>query len=373
MPARGIERPLRLGFLAEPNSVHTRRWIGWFARAGHEVHLIDPFDARIDAGLPPEIIVHRLDPPAGPPVIGLVRRRRMLRAAMERIGIEVLHAQFIRRYGWQGALSGFHPLVVSPWGSDLLQVRRRSLRTRWWNCFALRSADLVTVSSEGMRAAAIGAGARAERIELVHHGVDTTRFSPASAGRDRPPRILSVRAIGPLYRQETVIDAVARLADDGLRPELVMSRLGANAAYLAHLEERARERGIADQLIILDAVSHDELPALYQSGDVLVSIPETDSFPVTLLEAMACGLPAVVSDLPAVTPVYGQIDPIAAELIVPVGDASATAIALRRALRLEDDERARLGARLRDFVVATADYDAHMARMEGLYQGLAGR
>jgi glycosyltransferase involved in cell wall biosynthesis len=373
MPARGIERPLRLGFLAEPNSIHTRRWIGWFARAGHEVHLVDPFGARIGEGLPPDVTVHRLDPPAGPPIVGLVRRRRMLRAAMERIGIEVLHAQFVRRYGWQGALSGFHPLVVSPWGSDLLQVRRRSLRTRWWNRFALRSADLVTVSSEGMRAAAIRAGARPERIELVHHGVDTTRFSLAPADPARRPRILSTRAIGPLYRQETVIDAVALLAEDGLRPELVMSRLGADAAHLGHLHERARDRGIAGQLVVLDAVSHDELPDLYRSADVLVSIPETDSFPVTLLEAMACGLPAVVSDLPAVTPVYAPIDPVAAELVVPVGDAEATATALRRALGLEDDERARLGRRLREFVVATADYDTHMARMEGLYRSLVER
>jgi glycosyltransferase involved in cell wall biosynthesis len=224
-----------------------------------------------------------------------------------------------------------------------------------------------------MRAAAIRAGARPERIELVHHGVDTTRFSLAPADPARRPRILSTRAIGPLYRQETVIDAVALLAEDGLRPELVMSRLGADAAHLGHLHERARDRGIAGQLVVLDAVSHDELPDLYRSADVLVSIPETDSFPVTLLEAMACGLPAVVSDLPAVTPVYAPIDPLAAELVVPVGDAEATATALRRALSLKDDERARLGRRLREFVVATADYDTHMARMEGLYRSLVER
>jgi len=370
MPARGVSRALRLGFIADPNSIHTRRWIGWFARAGHETHLIDPFAASIDTGLPPEVMVHRLEPPGGAPLIGLVRRRRMLRAAVRRIGIEVLHAQFVRRYGWQAALSGFHPLVVSPWGSDLLRVRRRSLRTRWWNRFALRAADLVTVSSEGMRAAAIRAGARPERIEHVHHGVDTSRFAPGPPRPDEPPRILSIRAVQPLYRHETVIDAVARLAEHDLRPVLVMGRLGADPAYLRALVDRARERGIAHQLVVLDGVSHEDLPALYRSADVLVSVPETDSFPVTLLEAMACGVPAVVSDLPAVTPVYGPLDPVAEALVVPIGDAEATARALRQALELDAAERARLGALLREFVVATADYDAHMTRMEGLYRSL---
>ena len=116
---------------------------------------------------------------------------------------------------------------------------------------------------------------------------------------------------------------------------------------------------------------HEQLPGLYRAADVMVSIPETDSFPVTLLEAMATEVPTVVSDVPAVTPVYGPLDPVARELVVPIGDADATAMAIRRALDLGLDERARLGRLLRDFVIATADYDTHMRRMEGLYRRLA--
>jgi len=367
----GLDRPLRLAFIADPNSIHTRRWLGWFVRHGHAVHLVDPFDTAIDPGFDGGIEVHRVALPSGPPLAGLLRRRRALRAVLDRIAPDVLHAHFVRRFGWQAALSGVRPLVVSPWGSDLLRVRRRSVRTRWWNRFALRSADLVTVSSEGMRDAAIRAGAPPDRVELVHHGVDTARFAPASGPRQGPGRLLSIRAIAPLYHHEIVIEAIARLAADGLRPELILTRMG-NVEQLDQLEALARERDVGAQLRILDRVEHDALPDLYRSGDVLVSIPETDSFPVTLLEAMACGLPAVVSDLPAVTPVYGAIDPLAAELIVPVADVDATARAIRRALELTDAERTRLAGRLRGFVVETADYDTHMGRMEGLYRRLAG-
>jgi glycosyltransferase involved in cell wall biosynthesis len=158
-----------------------------------------------------------------------------------------------------------------------------------------------------------------------------------------------------------------------MRTELVMTRLNSDAAYLSTLEDRVRASGIESQVTWLDAVAHDDLPDLYRSGDVLVTIPETDSFPVTLLEAMACGVPAVVTDVPAVAPVYGAIDPLASELVVPVGDADATARALGRVLELPVGERATLGDRLRAFVVATADYDTHMERMEELYRGLVGR
>jgi glycosyltransferase involved in cell wall biosynthesis len=103
----------------------------------------------------------------------------------------------------------------------------------------------------------------------------------------------------------------------------------------------------------------------------VVSVPETDSFSVTMLEAMACGTPIVASDLPAVTPVLGPLDPLAPELIAPVGDARSTASAIDRALRLDPAERARLGDRLRSFVRETADYDTSMATMEGIYRRLA--
>ena len=99
--------------------------------------------------------------------------------------------------------------------------------------------------------------------------------------------------------------------------------------------------------------------ALRAAGhEVLVAAPESFEGPVR-----GSGLP--------MAPVYGPLDPVARELVVPIGDADATAMAIRRALDLGPDERARLGSRLRDFVIATADYDTHMRRMEGLYRRLA--
>ena len=307
-------------------------------------------------------------------------RRRSLHRLLAALDSQVLHGQFVRRFGWQAALSGFHPLVISPWGSDLLKVRPGQIRTRWWNRFALRWADLVTVSSDGMRAAAIRSGARPERIELIHHGVDTDRFSPGPPSAALVERIaadgqwiiVSPRSIRPLYRQGVVVDALQKLSRGGRRPVLVLSARGADADELDRLRRRAEDAGVRDQLRILDDVPHEELHDLFRLADVVVSVPESDSFPVTLLEAMACGRPIVASDLPAVTPVLATIDPTAAELVAPVGDAAATARAIERALAIGDDDRHRLGDRLRAHVVQTADYDTNMRAMERHYRRLAG-
>ena len=336
----------------------------------------------VDPGLPDGIRVERLPGPRRRiPLIGLWRRRRALRRLVTSLDSQVLHGQFVRRFGWQAALSGFHPLVISPWGSDLLKVRPRQIRTRWWNRFALRAADLVTVSSEGMRAAAIRAGAWPERMELIHHGVDTDRFSPGTPSAtlvhriaaEEQPIVVSPRSIRPLYRQDVVVDALGRLSGDARRPILVLSARGADADELERLRRRAEAAGVRDQLRILEDVPHEELHDLFRLAHVVVSVPESDSFPVTLLEAMACGRPIVASDLPAVTPVLRAVDPMAAELVATVGDAAATARAIERALALDDDEKDRLADRLRAHVVQTADYDTNMRAMERHYRRLASR
>jgi glycosyltransferase involved in cell wall biosynthesis len=368
---------LRLAFVGEPNSIHTRRWVTWFAEQGHEVHLLEGFGATIAPGLDDRIRVERYRAfgRVRIPVLGSFQGRRELRRLLGRIRPDVLHGHFVRRFGWQAASAGFHPYVISPWGSDLLKVPRHALRTRWWNRRALRGADLVTVSSEHMRAAALRAGARGGRIETVQHGVDTRRFSPgpppsglaeALGVADRAV-IFSPRAVRPLYRHETIVDAFASLPDE---PILVMTRGNADPAYLASQLDRMRTRGVADRVRIVDAIAHEEMPSYLRMADVVVSVPESDSFPVSVLEAMACATPVVVSDLP---PARETLGPIVPELIVPVGDPPALATALRRALALTEGERRNLGEALRAYVVQAADYATNMARMEGLYRRLAGR
>ena len=356
---------LRLAFLADPNSIHTRRWLLWFAERGHRVHLLDGFGTAISPGLHPGISVERY----------AADRRGELPELLRRIGTHVLHAHYARTFGWQASASGFHPFVVSPWGSDLLKVRPIQVRVRWLNRRTLRGADLVTVTSETMRRAAIVAGARADRIELVQHGVDTSVFRarplPASlaqrlgvAGR---AVVFSPRAIRPVYRQDVIVEAFAALPPEAA---LVMTATAADPAYLEEVRRRIDTLGLGERVRIVDEISHDEMPDYLRLASVVASVPESDSFAVTLQEAMACETPLVVSDLPPARAVLG---PIAPQALVPVGDVTALASALRSFLAMPPVERARLGAVLRAWVLDHGDYDANMARMEALYRRLADR
>ena len=370
------ERPMRLAYIGDPNSIHVRRWMAWFVEHGHDVNLLEGFGATIAPGLDPRIRVERFA--AGRsriPGIGSWRTGRAVRAALRRTGAELLHAHFVRRYGWQAAAAGFHPFVVSGWGSDVLVERLRTRRVRWRDRRTLAAADLVTVTNAFMRGAIVRNGADAGRVALIQHGVDTARFHPGTADpafldrHDLTGRrvVLSPRAIRPLYRHEVVLDAFAETRADAL---LLMSALDADPATLAAVRARVEQRGIADRVRIMERIVPEELAEAYRAAAVVVSVPESDSFPVTLLEAMATGVPLVVGDLPPTRAVLAGIAP---EALVPVGDVAATRDAILRALALSDEARAAVASVLRESAVREADYDANMRRMEERYRELIGR
>jgi glycosyltransferase involved in cell wall biosynthesis len=341
------------------------------------VHLLDGFGADIAPGLDPRIQVQRYvaHPPPRLPLISMLRGRSALRSLLRRLQPDVLHALFVRRYGWQAALSGFHPLVVTPWGSDLLLKSIQTRRTRAWDRRALRNADMVTFLSGALRDAAIAGGARTDRLVGIQEGVDTVRFSPGPADSALAERlglagrrlVFSPRAVRPLYRQELIVAAFAALPPDTV---LLLSARDADRAYLADVRAAAEQRGFGHRLLVVANLDEDEMVGVLRLASVVVSVPRSDGRPISVMEAMACGAPVIAGDLP---PLRELLGPIAPELLADVesGGPDAVGEALNRALQLGADERAALGETLRAHVVRTSDHRTNMARMEALYRQLA--
>jgi glycosyltransferase involved in cell wall biosynthesis len=374
MMPRVSEDPLRLAFVADPNSIHTRHWLGFFVERNHRVFLLDGFGAEIAPGLDPRIQIERYVAHPGPrlPLVSLLRGRAALRRLLRQLQPDVLHALFVRRYGWQAALSGFHPLVVTPWGSDLLLESLRTRRVRAWDRRALRGAELVTYLSTPLREAAIAAGADPARLVSIQEGVDTERFAPGPPDPTLAERlrldgrlVFSPRAVRPLYRQELVLRAFAGLPPD---TALLLSAHNADRGYLGMLYEEAEHLRVADRLRVVESLDEAGMVAAYRLADLVVSVPASDGRPVSVMEAMACGVPVVAGDLPAVRELLGEISP---ELLIAGDDAAQLADAMRRALELDEATRQRLGAALREHVVRTSDWRMNMGRMEELYRELA--
>jgi glycosyltransferase involved in cell wall biosynthesis len=368
-------RPLSIAFLGDTDSIHLHRWAGWFAARGHRVTLLVPEGREIPFHLDAGIAVERYPLAGGRPLRGLalISSSRSVRRAIARVRPDVLHVHYLTIHGARAWLSGFHPYVVTVWGNDVLITTETSRKARILAGLSLRSADLVTGISNHVLDAAVRLGARPDRCRRVHFGVDVERFAPApgsdalraSLGLGSRRIVFSPRIIAPLYRHDVVIDAVAQLPDD---VALVMVRYLAEAPEMEALERRIEERGLAGRSIILPSVPYSDMPDYYRLADVVVSVPESDAGPMTLVEALAVGKPTVSSDLPPVREWLADLDPAC---LVPVGDSAATARAIAAVLARspqQRDEAARLG---RARVLEWADQRRTMAEMEVLYRRLA--
>ena len=366
---------LSLAFLADPNSIHTRRWLAFFLDRGHAVHLILASDRPLEVALDGRLVLHPMAPPSRSwrRIAGLLRTRRTIRRILDDAGTDVLHAHYLTGYGWLARLSGFHPYVVTVWGSDVYLTPATSLVARAWAWASLRGADLVTADSVDLGEAAVRLGALRRRTRLVQFGVDTVRFRPgldasglrSEVGADGRRVVFVPRSITPLYRTLTVVRAMRSLPDDCL---LLLTEYNHEPSYLATVRAEVARLKLADRVRFIEGIEHRRMAEAYALADVVVSIPESDGTPVSVLEAMACGRPVVSTDLPSVREWLQEAAPWA---LVPVDDETKTTNAIRLALDLDPDARRSLGALLRDIVASRADYERNMRKVEAAYRALA--
>jgi L-malate glycosyltransferase len=375
MTGPDTERPLRLAFLGDANSIHTRRWAEFFASRGHEIHLLVPDKDTIATPLDPRFRVHTFRAWPRLPLRGLGTLVTMLalRRALLEIRPDVLHAHYLTRYGWAARLSGFRPYVVTVWGSDVFVTPRNSPHARIWAARTLSKAALVTAVSADLARAAVELGAVPGRVRVVQFGVDPQEFMPGSVpdslradlALEGRRVVLSPRALRPMYRHEVAIRATALLPDD---VTLLLVDWQPDAKYRAQLVRLIDELDLGSRVRFLPPIPHEALADYYRLADVVVSLPTTDAFPVTALEAMACGTPIVMGELPSV---HEGLDGVDASAIVAGDDPAAVAAAVRARLELTPSERATLGERLRVRAIERGDVHRNLLEMEGLYRRLA--
>jgi glycosyltransferase involved in cell wall biosynthesis len=284
-----------------------------------------------------------------------------LRSVLDRLEPDLVQAHFLARWPYIAALSGRRPLIATPWGWELYDATGEERRRA---DHALREADVVIARSPYMRRVLLSRGVAAERIEPVDLGVDLERFSPAPTPSDAgPPVILSFRGTPPtteLYNLDQVLDAFRLVRRRVPNATLVFIHGGAPLTE----EAQARLDGLAgDGVVHVDRfVPHAEMAGYMRAATVGVSVPQSDGSPNSVFEALATGLPLVLSNLPQVEERVGPSD--AAVFVEPRAEAIATALVDV----LEDPgRRAEMARRARAWMESNLDERREIARLGAVY------
>lgn len=388
--------PLRLAFLADFEGPHARRWLRVFVDRGHDVHAISYYQPQAeipgvtlhplqDAPAPSTLKPHtQASQPAGilrslalrlplalqRPSHGLRYLRAGLRRTLREISPDIFHAHYAVEHGFYGALSGFHPFVVSTWGSDLLVDSYKPLG--WFLAsWTLSRADLVTGNDPVLTARATALGVKEGRAQLVRLGVDDLFLAPLPASvneraGDQPPTVISDRAMEPLYNVDLVLQAFAQLRSRLPEARLLVAHDGSQRP---RLESMAAKLGLGETVQFLGKLDPPELKAALARAHVYVSVPSSDSLAVSTMEAMAAGCFPVVSDLPSQD---GFIADGENGLRVRVGDVAGLTAALGRALSDGELRRSVIQAN-RAKVETEGRLEANMLVMERHYYRLTGQ
>ncbi len=289
-----------------------------------------------------------------------------LRALLADLRPDLVHAGPVPQVAFLAALAGARRLVSMSWGSDLL-VEARRLPWRWTARYALARSTVFVCDCQTVRRAAHALGMPDERIVEFPWGVDLEHFSPGEADclrRDLGIEegafvLLSTRAWEPLLGVEVLVEGFLRAAAREPRLHLVLL---ADGSLRGWVERRVEEAGLEDRVHRVGPVGYADLPRYHRAADLYVSASHSDGSSVSLMEAMACGRPALVSDIPGNR-----------EWVVPgvngwwFRDGDPADLAEKILLAAGFGDLAALGARARRVAEARADWRRNFRRLLEAY------
>lgn len=354
---------MKVVYLADAPYIHTRRWLAHFVERGIDCEVISFRPADIEGAR-----VHHVD---GSEPLGKARyliHARRVKQLVQDLKPDLVHAMHLTSYGFLGALSSVRPLIISVWGTDILEAPNLTPFHRWLTRYSLARADAITATGLHLATETTRFTPRGTRVTSIPYGVDLQRFQPVERPVSQRVTIGTASRFSPEKGLRYLLEAFAQLRQRfGDRVALRIAGDGPERGKLDALVERL---GIAGQTELAGWVEHAELPAFLQSLDVFVLPSTYEGFGVAAVEASAMALPVVASR------VYGLPDVVkegVTGFLVPAKNSVALAQAIGRLVE-DPDLRVALGKAGRQYVAERYDWRENAAQMDRLYEKvLSGR
>ena len=368
---------MKIFYIAPEESIHAECWMRYFADAGHEIHLITSDAPSINIGNIRLNILKRFGPhsPIISHLVNSVAKEFQFRRLIRTLKPDIIHAHYIRRATLLAAASGFHPFVVTVWGSDILVAPKESKISRFIVKYVLKKADLITCGGEHIKKPLQELGANSQKIRTVYFGADTRKFNPGQKDdklRERlrifdSPTIISLRNLELLYDIESLIVAIPQVLKKVPTAKFVIAGEGSEKAKL---KELAKSLKISDSVRFVGWVPNSELPRYIVSADIYVSTALSDGgLALSTTEAMASELPVIITD-------FGDnrrwVKDGVNGFIIPLRDPEALAAKIIYLLQNEAVRR-KFGQINREIIEERYNWKKEMGKMEKLYREVINR
>lgn len=295
---------MKLLFLASADSVHSHRWIRYFAEKNHEIHWIS-INPSIDSVVIEMKNVVFYDMSKGfsirsPLVIFTTIQK--IKKILHKTKPDIFHVHYAGVNGFLALLCNYHPFIVTAWGSDVLIAGKHFLK-KFIVSYILRAAELITCDAQHMKKAIMNFGIPESKVHIIQFGIDTKKFAPGPCSDTIKQKIgipdgyqvvISMRNFEPVYDLETLLRAVPAVLKSNPRTMFLLGGRGSQKEYLENLSEKL---GIKNFVIFLGFIANVDLPCYLRCANIYVSTSLSDAgIASSTAEAMACGIPVVITD-----------------------------------------------------------------------------
>jgi glycosyltransferase involved in cell wall biosynthesis len=356
---------MKILYFTRGQSPHDLRFLRALASTNHQVAVLCLEDSP------------SLTWPSGIPVLHLpseMRKKKIspgrtaaaFRQIVNQYQPDLVHAGPVQRVAYIAALANVRPLLTMSWGSDLLLEADQHLTWPWITRYTLKkstwfAADCQTVVNKARSFGYHGP------VSIFPWGVDLDHFQPGPAGTIRQTLgwqnnrvFLSNRTMEPLYG----VDVISRAFMQALeKDETIRLMLYGKGSEEQKIREILSDAEAAGKVYYGGFANLEDLPDIYRSADVYLSASHSDGSSVSLMEALACGKPVLVSDIPSN---QEWIVPGKAGWLFKDGDANDLADKMITAVTIAEDREFLVEAR--SLAETRADWAKNFAILLDTYQ-----
>ncbi len=209
---------------------------------------------------------------------------------------DLVHAGPIQTCAFIAILSGFQPVLTMSWGYDLMQDVHKGRMWEFATRYTLKGSTFFTSDANVTKDKAVAYGMDPARTLVFPWGVDLDHFKPSTVNLQKTTFTLFCnRTWEPIYGIDVLARAFVKVAQQKDDVELILLNGGSQGNLIRNILQRG---DVLERVTFGGQVSQNELPRWYHMADLYISPSHVDGTSVSLMEALACGIPCLVSDIP---------------------------------------------------------------------------
>jgi glycosyltransferase involved in cell wall biosynthesis len=210
---------------------------------------------------------------------------------------DLIHAGPIQNCAFIAALSGFRPILAMSWGYDLVMDADKNAWMKWVTRYTLKRSTFFVSDANVSRAKAIEFGMNSEKTAIFPWGTDIDHFTPKTfkPSNLQPFTLFCSRTWESIYGVDVLAKAFVNVATQNPDVNLILLGGGSQGGKIRQILING---GVLDRVHFGGQVAQADLPRWYHMADLYISPSHVDGSSVTLMEALASGLPCLVSDIP---------------------------------------------------------------------------